>query len=74
MYVYVYVGLPGLLMISEWWASEIVLFMAGLLPSSEEKLASMAIYQNTLSICFMIPSGMSFCRLDDAKHMIVCMP
>ena len=50
-------GLPGLVMMSEWWASEIIIFLSGLLADPELKVSTMAIYQNTLSICYMVPNG-----------------
>jgi hypothetical protein len=43
-------------MMGEWWASEAIIFMSGFLANPERDVAAMAIYQNTLSICFMIPS------------------
>ena len=48
-------GLPNILMMSEWWASEVIIFMAGSLTNPELSVSSMTLYQNTLSICFMIP-------------------
>ena len=42
----------------EWWASEIIVFSAGLLPDPELKLSAIAIYQNTNSLCFMSPMAM----------------
>lgn len=50
-------GLPNLIMMSEWWASEAIIFMAGLLPNPSLQIAAMSIYQNINSICFMFPSG-----------------
>ena len=50
-------GVPGLMMMTEWWASEIIIFLSGFLSNPDAKVSAMAIYQNTLSICFMIPSG-----------------
>ena len=49
----------GLLMISEWWASEVAVMAAGLLPDPQRQLSAMAIYQNTNALCFMIPVGLS---------------
>jgi MATE family multidrug resistance protein len=50
-------GLPNMVMMSEWWASEIIIFMAGTLANPENQVSAMSIYQSTLSICFMIPSS-----------------
>jgi len=50
-------GLPNLLMMSEWWASEIIIFMSGALPDPEVQMGAMSIYQNLLALCFMLPAG-----------------
>jgi MATE family multidrug resistance protein len=50
-------GIPNLMMISEWWASEIIIFMAGALANPEEAVSTMSIYQSLNAICFMFPSG-----------------
>lgn len=50
-------GLPNLLMMSEWWASEIIIFMSGALPNPEVQMGAMSIYQNLLALCFMLPAG-----------------
>lgn len=54
---YLLLGFPNLLMMTEWWASEVIIFMSGSLPQPDIQVSTMAIYQNTLSIAFMIPSG-----------------
>ena len=57
---YLQLALPGILAISEWWASEICIFLAGKLsPDSDTALGSMAIYQSMSSACFMFPLGMT---------------
>jgi MATE family multidrug resistance protein len=43
-------ALPNILMMTEWWASEIVIFLSGLLPQPELHVAAMSIFQNTNSI------------------------
>ncbi|CAE7668788.1 DTX12 [Symbiodinium pilosum] len=48
-------AVPNFLMISEWWAAEIIVLMSGTLPEAEVSLTSMAIFSNTCSICFMPP-------------------
>ena len=54
---YLQYGLPNLLMMGEWWASEIAIFMAGSLPSPETEVAAMSVFQSVNSMCFMLPSG-----------------
>eukprot|EP01105_Mastigella_eilhardi_P020510 TRINITY_DN4898_c0_g1_i1.p2 TRINITY_DN4898_c0_g1~~TRINITY_DN4898_c0_g1_i1.p2 ORF type:complete len:156 (+),score=22.31 TRINITY_DN4898_c0_g1_i1:91-558(+) len=51
-------GIPGVFMCcSEWWGFEVVALLAGLLGTKE--LAANMIIQNTLSIFFMFPLGVS---------------
>ena len=49
----------GMLLISEWWASETAVMMGGLLPDPERKLSAMNIYQLTNAMCFMLPLGLA---------------
>ena len=57
---YLSLAVPGLLTISEWWASEVAIFLAGhLKPDPEIAVAAMAIYQSINSSCFMLPVGFS---------------
>ena len=44
---------PGVLMISEWWASEIAVIASGNVAAAARSLSVMALYQTTNSICFM---------------------
>lgn len=44
---------------TEWWASEVAVMAAGLLPDAQRALSAMAIYQNTNVLCFMISVGLS---------------
>ena len=48
-----------MLLISEWWASELSVMMGGLLPDAERQLSAIAIYQTTNAICFMLSLGIS---------------
>ena len=48
-----------MLLISEWWASELMVMMGGLLPDAERKLSAVAIYQTTNAMCFMLSLGIS---------------
>jgi len=50
-------GLPNLVMMSEWWASEIIIFLSGTLPNPETNVAAMSIYQSSNSMCYMLPTG-----------------
>ena len=52
-------GLPSLVLVSEWWASETAVFMAGYLAFPQLSLAAMAIYHNSASLAFMLPAGMA---------------
>ncbi|KAK9848244.1 hypothetical protein WJX84_010197 [Apatococcus fuscideae] len=52
-------GLPSLLMLGEWWASEVVTIAAGRLPQPQESLAAMSIFQQTNALSFMLPLGLS---------------
>lgn len=51
-------GVPSLLMLSEWWASEIIIFMSGSLTNPQTQVSAMSIYQNLLAMCFMLPVGL----------------
>jgi len=56
---YLGLALPGIVIISEWWASEIAIFLSGRLPFPAITLATMTIYQSINSTCFMFPVGVS---------------
>lgn len=49
----------GMLLISEWWASEVMTILAGLLPDAERQLSAIAIYTTTNAMCFMLSLGIS---------------
>jgi len=53
-------ALPNFLMISEWWAAEAIVLLAGTLPNAEISLTAMAIFSNTCSACFYFPCGLGF--------------
>jgi hypothetical protein len=44
-------------MMTEWWASEIIIFMSGSLPDGELMMSTMSIYQNIIAMCFMAPAA-----------------
>jgi multidrug resistance protein, MATE family len=49
-------ALPGIVIISEWWASETAIFLSGrLIPNPDDTLAGMTIYQSINTFCFMFP-------------------
>ena len=57
---YLSLALPGIVIISEWWASEVCIFLSGtLLPFPNLALSGMTIYQSINSFCFMFPVGCS---------------
>lgn len=57
---YLGLALPGIIVISEWWASECAIFLSGRLsPNPQTTLAAMTIYQSINAFCFMIPCGFS---------------
>eukprot|EP00581_Thalassiosira_minuscula_P000227 CAMPEP_0183736738 /NCGR_PEP_ID=MMETSP0737-20130205/50102_1 /TAXON_ID=385413 /ORGANISM="Thalassiosira miniscula, Strain CCMP1093" /LENGTH=581 /DNA_ID=CAMNT_0025970823 /DNA_START=128 /DNA_END=1870 /DNA_ORIENTATION=+ len=57
---YLTLALPGLVVITEWWASEVCIFLAGRLgPNPTYALGAMSIYQSINSFCFMFPIGFS---------------
>jgi len=57
---YLGLALPGIVIISEWWASETVIFLSGRLsPTPQTTLAAMTIYQSINSFSFIIPMGFS---------------
>ena len=57
---YLALALPGLVIISEWWASETAIFLSGRLsPNPQTTLAAMTIYQSINGFSFMVPAGFS---------------
>lgn len=53
---YLSLALPGIIIISEWWASETAIFLSGrLLPNPEAAVGGMTIYQSINTFCFMFP-------------------
>jgi len=55
--VYLKLGIPGIMAMSEWWFWEIVCFTAGAMGT--EPLAAHTVAYNLIPIMFMIPLGMS---------------
>ena len=57
---YLALALPGIIVISEWWASEITIFLSGrMTPVPALALSGMTIYQSLNTSCFMFPVGIS---------------
>ncbi|GMH86876.1 hypothetical protein TrST_g12257 [Triparma strigata] len=56
---YLRLALPGLVTISEWWASEVAIFLSGRLMEPEISVSAMTIYQSLNSSCFMFSIGFS---------------
>jgi MATE family multidrug resistance protein len=57
---YLSLALPGVIIISEWWASEVSIFLSGRLsPNPDLALDGMTIYQSINTFCFMFPVGCS---------------
>jgi len=55
---YLGLAIPGIIVISEWWASELSIFLSGrLTPSPEVALGGMTLYQSLNTFCFMFPVG-----------------
>lgn len=53
---YFALALPGIVIISEWWASETAIFLSGrLVPDPEVAVGGMTIYQSINTFCFMFP-------------------
>ena len=57
---YLSLAIPGIVIISEWWASEVSIFLSGtLMPNPNLALDGMTIYQSINTFCFMFPVGCS---------------
>jgi MATE family multidrug resistance protein len=57
---YLALALPGIITVSEWWASETAIFLSGrLVPFPDLALGAMTLYQSINTFCFMFPLGLS---------------
>jgi MATE family multidrug resistance protein len=55
---YLGLALPGIVIISEWWASEVSIFLAGrLVPSPDLALGALTLNQTLNTFCFMFPTA-----------------
>ena len=61
-------GLPGVLMMLEWWASELSMLLAGLLPSPAVAIAAMSIYTTTGSLTYDMAHGFAQAALTRVSH------
>jgi len=52
-------ALPGVVIISTWWASEITIFLSGRLSSPATALAGMTIYQSIINFFYKFSAGVS---------------
>jgi multidrug resistance protein, MATE family len=60
IFQYLSLAIPGIVIISEWWASELCIFLSGTLrPYPALALDAMTIYQSINTACFMLPVGCS---------------
>lgn len=51
---------PGIVLITEWWASEAIIFLGGRVKSNPEiALGAMSLYQSINTFCVMFPMGLS---------------
>lgn len=56
---YLGLALPGIVSISEWWASEVAIFLSGRFENPTVTLGAMTLYQSINSACFMFPIAFS---------------
>jgi multidrug resistance protein, MATE family len=50
-------GLPNILMMSEWWADEAIVFLSGTFSNPAVEISAMAVYQYIIVVCYMVPKG-----------------
>jgi multidrug resistance protein, MATE family len=68
---YLALAVPGMILISEWWASEMAIFLAGRLhPSPSVALSGMTLYQTINAICFMAPMSWSVAGAARVSHWL----
>lgn len=51
--------IAALVMLGEWWCTEIATVAAGWLPKAQQNLSAMSVFQQTNSLAFMLPLGLS---------------
>jgi len=68
---YLGLALPGIIIISEWWASETAIFLSGRLePSPEIAVGGMTIYQSINTFCFMFPVAFSIAASTRVSNLL----
>jgi len=63
-------GVPGVLTMAEWWASEALIVLAGYLPQPEVTVSAMSIYQATTAFAFMIAVGFGAATATRVSHEV----
>ena len=63
-------GIPGVIVMMEWWASEFAIAMAGLLPNPKVAVSAMSIYQVTNAFAFMIAVGFGASAATRVAHEV----
>jgi len=56
---FIRLGVPNVIMMGEWVASEVTVFLAGDMAHADTKVSALTIYQMALTVAFMIPSGLA---------------
>lgn len=56
---FIRLGVPNVIMMGEWVASEVIVFLAGDMAHADTKVSALTIYQMALTVAFMIPSGLA---------------
>lgn len=68
---YLALALPGIVIISEWWASETAIFLSGrLVPDPQMAVGGLAIYQSINSFCFMFPIAFSIAASTRVSNLL----
>lgn len=68
---YLELALPGMVMITEWWASEVAIFLSGrLVPDPEVAVAGMTVYQSINSFTFMLPKSFSIAGTTRVSNLL----
>lgn len=56
---YLSIGLPGFVLMAEWWSTEVSTFLAGMLPNPTVALGAISIFQSIASTYWLIFKGVS---------------
>jgi Na+-driven multidrug efflux pump len=55
--VFLQLALPGMLMIGEWWASESIILLGGMLEKPSVMVSTLSIYQTVNAVAYMVDYG-----------------